>query len=417
MAEKCNSEKRYYWLKLSKEGFFESRPIKRLRRMPSGDRLCMLYLLLLLKSCSNNGSIFLEDIKEEPEEQIALDIDADAEEVETLLKYLSEYKLLEIHDNELVLTQFQSLVGSKTDAAERMKRSRDRKKEQQSNDSKDVTMLHEYHNGYNSRNNVAIEETEKELEKDSEIDQQTDRQTEKKAIPAEESSSASVDSDGRTAWEEITSFLLESDLEIARHKIVTNKEDLISNAISGINNLLTAGNSIDQIKEALSKYYSHHKKSDDYKENGWQHSISVHKLLSNEVSVLKRYLDVKDKTTEKHSNPFDTWLESIKNTEAWELFDILNWIYDYPISISQDNIDLIQSMYAGIEKLLSQFSKKDIEKAICYIGDHLTFDEVVKDMSLLKQYINKGDNKPVPYPVDSEPVQHTDQVEEELPFS
>jgi len=254
--------------------------------------------------------------------------------------------------------------------------------------------------------------TDRQLDTESypDINQQTDRQTETKEIPVVENSSASVDSDGRTAWNEITSFLLECDLKIESYLVTTNINN-IHNGISGINNLLAAGNTIEEIKEAARKYYAHYKRERYTEKEKWKYALCVHSLMSNKVGELKQYL-AKDNTAEKHSNPFDTWLESIKNTEAWVFLDDINWRLNFDgngIDKNQNNIDQLKSAYTGIEKLLSRFSKKTLKRAIEDFYEHdknlVTLDVLVNDMDLLEPYLNS-----VPDPVNAE-------EDEELPFN
>ena len=48
------AENRYYWLKLQ-EDFFDSKRIKKLRRIAGGDTYTIIYLKMQLKALKTNG--------------------------------------------------------------------------------------------------------------------------------------------------------------------------------------------------------------------------------------------------------------------------------------------------------------------------------------------------------------------------
>ena len=81
--------KRYYWLKL-KEDFFRDREIKKLRKIAGGDTYTIIYLKLLLLGLRDEGKLIYEGIEDSFCEEMALEIDEDAENVKiamlTLLK-------------------------------------------------------------------------------------------------------------------------------------------------------------------------------------------------------------------------------------------------------------------------------------------------------------------------------------------
>lgn len=115
--------KRYYWLKLPKD-FFEDKAIKRLRQIAGGDTYTIIYLKMLLKSMEDDGKLFYEGIEDTICEEIALDINESADDVQVTISYLEKKGLLVVTDSEVELTRLTEMVGSETDKAELMRKLR-----------------------------------------------------------------------------------------------------------------------------------------------------------------------------------------------------------------------------------------------------------------------------------------------------
>lgn len=150
------SEKRYYWLKLMKD-FFTNPKIKKLRKLAGGDTFTIIYLKLQLLSLDNEGVLIFQGIENTFEEEMALTIDEDVENVSVTLNYLISQGLMEkIGENEYLLTETQYLIGSESSVTQRVRKHREMKKALQSN------------------TNVTIGNTEKE--KEEEIDKELDKE-------------------------------------------------------------------------------------------------------------------------------------------------------------------------------------------------------------------------------------------------
>lgn len=122
------TEKRYYWLKL-KEGFFDRKEVKKLRRIAGGDTYTVIYMKLLLLSLRDNGVLYFDGVEETFEEELALALDEDVENVKVTISYLLSVGLMElVSDLEVKLTEIPVLIGSESWSAERMRRLRDRQK-------------------------------------------------------------------------------------------------------------------------------------------------------------------------------------------------------------------------------------------------------------------------------------------------
>lgn len=123
------AEKRYYWLKL-KEDYFSSPKIKKLRKVAGGDTFTIIYLKMQLLSIKTEGYIEYEGIEPTFEEEIALKLDEDIDNVSVTLSYLKSMSLLEESDeiNKFFLIEASNNVGSEGQSAERKRRFDEKKK-------------------------------------------------------------------------------------------------------------------------------------------------------------------------------------------------------------------------------------------------------------------------------------------------
>ena len=72
--------KKYYWLKL-KNTFFTEKRIKKLRKIAGGNTYTIIYLKMQLLSLQDEGNLYFEGIEDTFEEEIALQIDEEVEDV------------------------------------------------------------------------------------------------------------------------------------------------------------------------------------------------------------------------------------------------------------------------------------------------------------------------------------------------
>lgn len=150
------SEKRYYWLKLMKD-FFTNPKIKKLRKLAGGDTFTIIYLKLQLLSLDNEGVLIFQGIENTFEEEMALTIDEDVENVSVTLNYLISQNLMEVlSETEYLLTETQCLIGSESSVTKRVRKHREQK------------ALH-------CNTNETICNTEIEIEKELEIDKEIDK--------------------------------------------------------------------------------------------------------------------------------------------------------------------------------------------------------------------------------------------------
>ena len=114
------AEKRYYWLKL-KEDYFNSPKIKKLRKIAGGDTYTIIYLKMQLLSIKNKGIIEFEKIEPTFEEELALKLDEDIENVSITLHYLQSQGLVDVNNDEFLLIDASNNIGSESDSAERVR--------------------------------------------------------------------------------------------------------------------------------------------------------------------------------------------------------------------------------------------------------------------------------------------------------
>lgn len=145
------AEKRYYWLKL-KEDYFNNPKIKKLRKIAGGDTFTIIYLKMQLLSISNNGIITFEQIENTFEEELALKLDEQLEDVQLTLAYLKTQGLIENNDNDFLLSEACKNIGSEVDSAERVRKFREKKKQELLHCNNDVTNLYISNSISNSNN-------------------------------------------------------------------------------------------------------------------------------------------------------------------------------------------------------------------------------------------------------------------------
>ena len=160
--------KKYYWLKLPND-FFQTKEIKRLRRIAGGDTFTVIYLKMMLKTLATDGRLYYDGFENNFVSELAMDIDEDEQNVEITVQYLMRYRLLQMVDeNEYIVPKAANSIGSETAVAERVRRHRQKEKALQCNTS--VTQLKQSCN------------VEKEIEKEIEIELELEKEKEKEKI-------------------------------------------------------------------------------------------------------------------------------------------------------------------------------------------------------------------------------------------
>jgi predicted phage replisome organizer len=123
-------EKRNYWLKL-KEDFFSQPYVKKLRRIAGGDTYTIIYQKILLISVKTDGYIVFQGIEKTLAEELALILDEDIDNITVTLEFMKANKLIEQmeNENEYLLPDMLSLIGSESESAKWVRAYRDRKRQ------------------------------------------------------------------------------------------------------------------------------------------------------------------------------------------------------------------------------------------------------------------------------------------------
>ena len=102
---------RYYWIKIH-DNFFERMEIKKLRKMPGGDTLTIIYLKLLILTRNSDGKIKFEGIESSLSKELALQINEEEASIELTLHALKMMKLLEEYEGDIALTEHSKVTGA-----------------------------------------------------------------------------------------------------------------------------------------------------------------------------------------------------------------------------------------------------------------------------------------------------------------
>lgn len=158
--------KKYYWLKLPND-FFQTKEIKRLRRIAGGDTFTVIYLKMMLKTLATDGRLYYDGFENNFVSELAMDIDEDEQNVEVTVQYLMRYGLLQMVDeSEYIVPKAAAAIGSETAAAVRKRRQRDKEKQLPQRDI--VTPMSQ------------ICHVEKELEKEKELELELEKEKKEK---------------------------------------------------------------------------------------------------------------------------------------------------------------------------------------------------------------------------------------------
>lgn len=154
--------KRYYWLKLP-DDFFRQKTIKKLRKIAGGDTYTIIYLKMLLIAMKQDGRLYFEGVEDDFYEELALELDEEAENVNVTVRFLLAQGLIELVDEtEYRLTECDKMVGSEAASTQRSRQCRERKALQCNTNATPCNTL--------EQNGSVEKEIEKEIEKDKEKD-------------------------------------------------------------------------------------------------------------------------------------------------------------------------------------------------------------------------------------------------------
>ncbi len=118
---------KFYWIKLMQD-FYEQKEIKKMRTMPAGDTLVIIYQRMQLLSLKNNGVIAYEGIEEDLAAELALQLSENINNVRLTLEFLIRAKLIgEIEPGHWEMKKIQHLIGGESESAARVRKYRERR--------------------------------------------------------------------------------------------------------------------------------------------------------------------------------------------------------------------------------------------------------------------------------------------------
>ncbi|WP_067177862.1 phage replisome organizer N-terminal domain-containing protein [Sulfurospirillum sp. UCH001] len=122
-------QKKYYWLKLP-ISFFSDPRIKKLRRIAGGDTYVIIFLKIMLTVINSEGIYTYEGIEKTLEEELALKLDEDVDNIKVVIAFLStNQEFIELTNENYLIQRVTSLIGKETDSAIRKRRQRQKEKE------------------------------------------------------------------------------------------------------------------------------------------------------------------------------------------------------------------------------------------------------------------------------------------------
>lgn len=122
--------KRYYWLKL-KDDYFTSPKIRKLRKIAGGDTLTIIYLKMQLLTVKSKGEYEYQHIENSLEEELALILDEDADNIKLTMAFLQAQDLIDLDEQNGKLSFFEAMgnIGSECESAERVRMCREKSAE------------------------------------------------------------------------------------------------------------------------------------------------------------------------------------------------------------------------------------------------------------------------------------------------
>lgn len=124
--EEEKTTKQYWWIRLQ-EDFFQSKEMKKLRKIAGGAVYTVIYLKMQLLAMKSGGKLFWDGVEETFAEEIALVIDEEPENVAATLVFLEKTGLaVRMSDSEMYLPEVEKNTGSETKWAQKKRKYREK---------------------------------------------------------------------------------------------------------------------------------------------------------------------------------------------------------------------------------------------------------------------------------------------------
>ena len=148
----------YFWLKIDKK-FFDNIFIKRLKTVPGGYTMTVIYIRLMLESLESDCILYYEGYFNNLKEELALKLDVSEDDIDMTMAYFTNCGLIQIdEDKNAELPQAKALVQQETNQAAYMREYR----KQQRENKESLTM--------SSDNLTLLTTCKTEIEKEKDID-------------------------------------------------------------------------------------------------------------------------------------------------------------------------------------------------------------------------------------------------------
>lgn len=123
----------YFWLKVDKK-FFDNIFIKRLKNMPGGYTMTVIYIRLMLESLESDCILYYEGYFNELTEELALKLDVSEDDIQMTMAYFTKCGLIQIDgDKNAELLQAKAMVQQETNQAAYMREYRREQREKNKN--------------------------------------------------------------------------------------------------------------------------------------------------------------------------------------------------------------------------------------------------------------------------------------------
>ncbi|HHG7929128.1 TPA: conserved phage C-terminal domain-containing protein [Streptococcus pneumoniae] len=154
----------YFWLKVDKK-FFDNLFIKRLKKMPGGYTMTVIYIRLMLESLEDDCILYYEGYFDSLVQELALKLDVSEDDINMTLAYFTKCGLIQIDDDgHATLSQAKAMVESETNWA---KYKRDQRK-----NSQDIPKLENVQSKETFSNSCPTE-IEIEIEKENRVNSES----------------------------------------------------------------------------------------------------------------------------------------------------------------------------------------------------------------------------------------------------
>ena len=154
----------YFWLKIDKK-FFDNIFIKRLKTVPGGYTMTVIYIRLMLESLESDCILYYEGYFDNLKEELALKLDVSEDDIDMTMAYFTKCGLIQVdEDKNAELPQAKALVESETNWANYKREQRRKAKLEEVQPSLTIS-------------NSCPTEIEKEIEIEKELEEEIEKKT------------------------------------------------------------------------------------------------------------------------------------------------------------------------------------------------------------------------------------------------